>query len=492
MKQNFYIIAVLITLFIILGCQTGSNSFPSSIYIPSSSVNITGQITDNTGTPISGVKIVIIPSAKTVYSDILGKYSIPVSIDSQKITFLKKDYLSEESLFSQGITVYNKILIKGASSFTGTLYEKDTTIPITSANIEISSKTNSLNVYTTTSDINGLFVFNSIPSEEYNIKISCDNFSILTEDLTSTQINSGSHTFYLSPSSVNEYTVTGNIMQSGTNNPVSGATVELYTLNDLLFQNQKKLTDSSGKYLFQNIPTGFFKLIISKNNFTTYQKIISVDENEIVEDINISITTGSTPSGTGTKEIVFVIKDADTGLNIPGVIIEFKDSHFNSITNNNGSSTFIVPIAQYNIDFVKDGYKTQSRTMNMADVIVNPVNIIMVYDLVNNLGNIKGEVTRSDTLPFVGEVAVKATLHTLDEIGQNISIITVADQITGKYIFRNLQILYNPDGKEYKYILEAGYDFNGSGTIDTEEISYQIVDLEAGKTSIADIMLIAP
>ena len=130
--------------------------------------------------------------------------------------------------------------------------------------------------------------------------------------------------------------------------------------------------------------------------------------------------------------------------------------------------------------------------MNIADNFTNPINIIMVYDLVNNLGNIKGEVTRSDGLPFGGEVAVRATLHTFDEIGKDISIITVADQITGEYIFRNLQVLYNPDGKEYKYILEAGYDFDTSGAVDTDEVSFQIVDLEAGKTSIADIMLIEP
>ena len=137
-------------------------------------------------------------------------------------------------------------------------------------------------------------------------------------------------------------------MQSGTNNAVSGATVELYTLNDTLFQNQKKLTDSSGQYLFQNIPSGFFKLRISKNQFITYEKIITVDENEIIEDINISITTGSAPIGTGTKEVEFVLKDADTGQNISGVIIEFKDSYYNSITDNTGTSSFIVPVAQYN------------------------------------------------------------------------------------------------------------------------------------------------
>ena len=199
MKQNFYIFAVLITLFIILGCQSGSSSFPSSIYIPSNSVNITGEISDNNGTPISEVKVILIPSGRTVFSDISGKYEIPAPADTQKITFLKKDYLYSESIFNPQTIIYNKSMVNGTSNFTGTIYEENTTLAVTNANIQISSISNHLNVYSAVSDINGNFSFSSIPSEDYNINITADNYSGHSGTLTSTQIDSGISTYYLTP-----------------------------------------------------------------------------------------------------------------------------------------------------------------------------------------------------------------------------------------------------------------------------------------------------
>ncbi len=490
MKNHFYIIMGLLLIIVTLGCQTGKKSYPTDLITSGANLKFTGVVTTDGTSPVESAKVTLYPSGKSAFTDSSGYYFIFSDASSTSIKVEKTGYNTEVSAISQGSSVVNIQLTEGASTFTGTVMEKNTDILISNATAEITSKMSELNTYTARTGLNGKFQFSAIPAEDYDLTISHPDYQIIRTTLSTDQLAEAKDTFELVLTSPDEYDINGSVFQEASNSAISDATVEILTQNNEPYQDQVTKTDSSGEYIFQSIPSGYYKLRISKSNYLTYYKIIDVNSSITVSDIHLNLTEGSQPTGEGTKEIEFLIDDAETSLPIEGAIISFKDTIYNRITDENGKCSFEVPVTQYNVEVKKDGYLTQTRSINIADDYVNPVNIPMIYDLVDNLGAIKGKISRCDEKEFTTEVVVTATLNTSDELGQDIVISTTTDNF--KYSFKNLQILYDGDGKEYKYRMKAWYDIDRDNNEDTSEISLQIVDLEAGKNSIADMMIIAP
>ncbi|PLX19727.1 MAG: hypothetical protein C0601_01150 [Candidatus Muiribacterium halophilum] len=502
MRNYLYIFLLFAVILTILGCQTGSSSVPSSFSVLSTNIKISGEVRKMTGattyTNLENSKISLTPSGKISYSDKSGKFFFNVPKDNYDLLVELKGYESKTITISAIDTSPVIILEKGTLSYSGTVADSDGQI-INGATVEIVSISSELNTFTTKTDLNGIFSFTDLPEEDYSIHISATNYSLLSDTVNSTALGTTTDTYALSSSTKDEHKLSGTVYQVGTTTPISDATVEIQLTDGTLYQNQVKKTDSAGEYVFQSLPAGFYQVVIKKSNYLTYTKTIEIVNDTVVSNIYLTLTSGTQPTGEGTKEVVLYLSDADTQTPISGAIIEFQDTIYSGITDNLGYATFEVPVSTYNLEISKGGYVTQTRTLNLSVATTNPIEISLIYDLVSNLGNIKGIVERSDkeTRTFSGndyfthEVIVTATVYTNGEIDQDITITTVANE-NDEYIYKNLQILYDPDGKEYKYILRAWYDFNEDTSIDTDEVSYQIVDLEAGKTSIADIMLITP
>jgi len=450
-----------------------------------------------TYTGIENSKITLSPLGKTAYSDKSGKFFFNIPKDTYTLQIEKKGYETNTITIAAIDTSPVIILEKGTYSYSATVNNSDGQ-PINGATIEIVSISSDLNSFTTKSDLNGRFSFTGLPEDDYSIHISAKDYSLLSGTISDSSLGTTTDTYALTASTKDEYKISGTVYQIGTSTAVPEATVEIQLTDGTVYQNQIKKTDSAGDYIFQSIPSGFYQVVVKKNNYLTYTKTIEVVNDTNLNDIYLTLTSGTQPTGEGTKEIVLYLSDADTQTPISGAIINFQDTIYSGITDNMGYATFEVPVSTYNLEISKGGYITQTRTIDISGTIPEPVEINLIYDLVSNLGNIKGIVERSDkeTRTFSGdyfthEVIVTATIYTSNEIDQDITITTVTND-NDEYIYKNLQILYDPDGKEYKYILRAWYDFNEDTSLDTNEVSFQIVDLEAGKTSIADIMLITP
>jgi hypothetical protein len=453
-------------------------------------MKITGTIISNTtGLPVASARISVPSANKIAFSDSGGNFFVLVPASEYIVKIEKKDFVARTLTVNSSNANYGNILLTpGDRNMTGTVVDNDNNQPIQGATIEIKSLDNEFNVYSGKTDLNGNFSFTNLPYENYTLKIEATNYNEFSYYINKDSITTLT-TYRLTPNKDTKFKITGSVYQAGNSTPIAGASVTLQYPNGTVLDTT--ITDSSGSYIFQNIPAGLYTIYIRKDSYLDYTKTVEINGDLNVDDIYMQLSSGTTPTGSGTKEVIFSVIDADTGTRISGAIVTFNNTIYNAITNDNGISTFEVPVSTYNVEIKKDGYITQTRNIDVA-AINDTVEVFMIYDLVSNLGNIKGKITRSDFKDFTHEVIVEATLHTADEIGQDISIVTVADQNTNEYKFENLQILYDPDGQEYKYIIAAKYDFNDDGTFDTDEISYQIVDLEAGKTSIADVMLIVP
>ncbi|MFA5480342.1 MAG: carboxypeptidase regulatory-like domain-containing protein [Candidatus Muiribacteriota bacterium] len=500
MKKIIYIILVTTILFAVIGCQSGSETFTSTFFSDSTNVKISGKVTSSlTGVP--SAKLTVKPGNKVVYSNNSGEFEVIVpEADEYTIKVEKIGYNTESFLVSNISSTVNIAITKGNLNFSGQVND-DKGNPLESAVLTITSEASAENTFTAQTNSTGQFNFgNMLPDENFSLTIKKDNFFDIEDTVLNTQLGTPA-TYIMMPSITTEFKAVGKILQKDTSNPISDATIEVM-LSESSTPIATTTSDSEGNFVFRNLTQGFYKVKITKKNYVDYIKYFDIVSTDVeLGDIEINLTSsGSVDLTEGVRTFSFRIKDAGTDSVINGVIISFRDTIYNQITRDNGEAEFEVPVSQYTVEFRKDGYITQTRFINVVDIpdpdpLPAVIDIFMIYDLVGNLGNIKGKISFSDpSFTPVRDIIITATINTENELGKKITIITVTNEDNEfNYIFRNLQVLYDPDGRKYKYEIEAWYDADpGDGIKDPAEVSFQIVDLEAGKTSIADIMLMAP
>lgn len=149
---------------------------------------VTGIVTDENNTPISGVIVTIsdVEGSTTTGAD--GKYSFPnVPMDKRAITFTKKDYLTTSATVLASKFDANKIasiniqMLSADAKVMGTVTDaKNNNAPLAGVTVKLGS-------LTTTTDNEGKYLFESLIVDNYSITFSKTNYVAVSRDIKKDQ-----------------------------------------------------------------------------------------------------------------------------------------------------------------------------------------------------------------------------------------------------------------------------------------------------------------
>jgi len=228
------------------------------------------------------------------------------------------------------------------------------------------------------------------------------------------------------------------------------------------------VTDASGNYVIQNVPSGSQEVAASKAGYVSQKTTVSVPAGGTITmnfQLVVAVSRG-TISGRVTqysKPLICFVggPGVSQGVGIKGAVVSVAGTSLSAITDDSGNYTISsVPTGTYTVNASAQGYNTGTQGATVNENITTTVNFQLV--LLPTTGEISGRVTNTSGTPIVS-AGVK-----LSEVGD--SVITDA---SGTYRF--------PSVRPGTHTVNV----NASGFID----SSRTVNVIAGKTTTADFVL---
>lgn len=164
----------------------------------------------------------------------------------------------------------------------------------------------------------------------------------------------------VSPCSFGKGTIKGTVMDAETNQKIPNATVKVYTPSGIL--TKVLYTDSDGKYE-TSLYCGEYTFAISADGYKSYQDVYSVQANRTTYlEASLLIDREYTEAEEGTAS--GKILDSVNGNEIKGATLNIRkgwnkrtgDIVFTSSTNNSGNYEVTLPLGNYTLEIVKEGY----------------------------------------------------------------------------------------------------------------------------------------
>ena len=148
---------------------------------------VTGMVTDENNTSISGVAVTISDVEGSTATGADGKYSFSnVPMDKRTITFTKKNYLTTSATVLAGKFDANKVasisiqMLSAAAKVMGTVTDaKNNNAPLAGVTVKLGS-------LTTTTDNDGTYLFESLIIDDYSITFSKTGYVAVSRDKIAT------------------------------------------------------------------------------------------------------------------------------------------------------------------------------------------------------------------------------------------------------------------------------------------------------------------
>ena len=149
---------------------------------------VTGMVTDENNTSISGVAVTISDVEGSTATGADGKYSFSnVPMDKRTITFTKKNYLTTSATVLAGKFDANKVasisiqMLSAAAKVMGTVTDaKNNNAPLAGVTVKLGS-------LTTTTDNDGTYLFESLIIDDYSITFSKTGYVAVSRDIKKAQ-----------------------------------------------------------------------------------------------------------------------------------------------------------------------------------------------------------------------------------------------------------------------------------------------------------------
>ena len=149
---------------------------------------VTGMVTDENNTSISGVAVTISDVEGSTATGADGKYSFSnVPMDKRTITFTKKNYLTTSATVLVGKFDANKVasisiqMLSAAAKVMGTVTDaKNNNAPLAGVTVKLGS-------LTTTTDNDGTYLFESLIIDDYSITFSKTGYVAVSSDIKKAQ-----------------------------------------------------------------------------------------------------------------------------------------------------------------------------------------------------------------------------------------------------------------------------------------------------------------
>ena len=149
---------------------------------------VTGMVTDENNTPISGVAVTISDVEGSTATGADGKYSFSnAPMDKRTITFTKKDYLTTSATVLASKFDANKVasisiqMLSAAAKVMGTVTDaKNNNAPLAGVTVKLGS-------LTTTTANDGTYLFESLIIDDYSITFSKTGYVAVSRDIKKAQ-----------------------------------------------------------------------------------------------------------------------------------------------------------------------------------------------------------------------------------------------------------------------------------------------------------------
>jgi YVTN family beta-propeller protein len=163
------------------------------------------------------------------------------------------------------------------------------------------------------------------------------------------------------------FVIHGTVIDAENKGPVSGANVKIHITED-----QSKLTDSDGRFRFEDVPSGEYEITVAKVGYETYEDTITVRDGDTLADVSLNREKPTSISG--------VVIDAETGLPLSKVEVYTDPTTQRTTTDEQGN--YIIEVGEprsYTVKFEAVDYEPKSITIdakraqkNQADAKLTP------------------------------------------------------------------------------------------------------------------------
>ena len=334
--------------------------------------SITGKVVDADGNAVSGAVVNLTNmdgagDAVTLSTNENGEFSSSiVPIGTYTVSITKSGYIDvvcndvpivggrtydvgTKALVSGTAGITGRVVLEGASNYSG-------------VTVSATSLTDASRFYTTTTTDDGAYYFMSIESGAYSLKIQKDGY--ITDSTQQVSLIAGNvsqvKTITLKSESS---TVTGSVSLEGSSSSI-GVEVLLVSTDNKRFSTT---TDYNGRYVFNNVKTGKYELILSKDGYANVsikdlyvEKGVEKALDAIVMNIAFTSVRGQV-SLEGRTDL--------SGALVTATNISNTDIIYSAITNSQGVFTFAKMYSgEYSIAVSCSGYSTATLpTVNVVD-----------------------------------------------------------------------------------------------------------------------------
>lgn len=333
---------------------------------------IDGEVVDTDGNAMPGVIVNLTGmdgkgDAITLSTGADGRFSSStIPIGTYTITISKSGYvdivcndvpivggkqysIGRRTLVSGTAGITGRIMLEGQSNYSG--------VTVSATSINDSSK-----VYTTTTTDEGLYYFLSIESGAYFIKAQKDGY--LTDNTQQVSISAGSISEVKNITLRSENsTVTGSVSLEGSSSFVGVNVLLKSSDTEISFSTT---TDSNGRYIFNNVKSGNYELILSKEGYANASiKDLYVEKGieKSIDAISMNIAYASIRG-----QVELELRTEFSGALVTATNISDSNIIYSAITNSEGVFTFArMYTGEYSIVVSCTGYS--SITLPTAKVV---------------------------------------------------------------------------------------------------------------------------
>lgn len=303
---------------------------------------------------------------------------------------------------------------------------------ITENGTGLSGVTITANSYSTTSDINGYYIFTNLPSGNYTITPYKENY-IFTPPSTSIVLNSDITNVNFSASLTN-FTISGVVLEG--NEGISGVKISIG--NDVVY------TDSFGRFALSNLSTKSYIIIPSKDGYVFTPPVLSVNLTNNVTNIVFTSKGIYTIYGT-------ILRN---GLPVSGVRV--SAGIYSGVTDNAGNYKIesvspkthkIIPFKEgFNFDPPSYDINVTRDIFSLNYIALKSISITgYVFNISPLTGNTNGVITN---------VLISATNYYNGMSGSNSLTLNTISSGDGSFVFTNLNegvVLITPAHNRVKF-----------------------------------------
>lgn len=267
----------------------------------------------------------------------------------------------------------------------------------------------------------GYYLLSNVKAEKYTLKAFTTGYQTSTKDITIKNGITQVVNFSLVP---NAGTIYGTVTDSSTQNPISGATVDVY-VNGTNILAGSSTTDVNGNYSVGLLAVGPFTVVYSAPGYQTNWAGIYLTPQDLNRQQNVSLApTPGTISGT--------VIDATTTNPIQDVLVTIYSGTTvvdSAETNSSGNYTItgLAP-GSYTVTATDINYQQSSQGATVVSNVTTTVN----FSLQGNPGGIQGTITQISNGAPIPNLSVALYQG-------NVSIAGIRTDDNGVYEFSGLQ-----------------------------------------------------